>query len=106
MGSSGCERSSAWICVFSSAHNTQRLVGRMQVQAHDVPHFFNEQRVLGELARLGPVRLQNKRTPDAAHRALARPGDVLACCLVRSFSNLQAAQETSANAQAPGFPVA
>jgi len=37
---------------------------------------------------------------------LDRPGDVLACCLVRSFSNLQAAQETSANAQAPGFPVA
>lgn len=37
---------------------------------------------------------------------LAGPGDVLACCLVRRFSNLQAAQETSANAQAPGFPVA
>ena len=51
----------------------QGFVGGMQVQTDDIPHFFNEQRVLGELKRFGAMRLQSKRAPDAIDRALAQP---------------------------------
>src|SRR5215831_21214345 len=45
---------------------------RIQIQAHDVPHLFHEERVLRELEGLGPMRLQAEGAPDAADRALAR----------------------------------
>jgi hypothetical protein len=51
----------------------QRPIRRMEVQTHDVAHLFNEQRILGELEALDPVRLQPKSPPDTADRALTKP---------------------------------
>jgi hypothetical protein len=45
----------------------------MQVQTGDIPHLFNEQRALRELKDLGAMRLQGKRTPDAADGTLTQP---------------------------------
>ena len=44
----------------------QRPVRRVQVQADDVAHLLDEQRILGELERLAAVRLQREGAPDAA----------------------------------------
>ena len=50
----------------------QGFIWRMQIQADDIPHLFNEQRVLGKLKGFGTMWLQSERTPDAADRALAK----------------------------------
>ena len=50
----------------------QCLIRRIEIQAHDVAHLLDEQRVLGKLEALDPVRLQPKGTPDAADRALTQ----------------------------------
>jgi hypothetical protein len=42
------------------------LLGRRQVQADDVPHLLDEVRVGGQLERVGPMRLEVERPPDAA----------------------------------------
>src|SRR5215467_8733394 len=39
-------------------------VRRVQVQAHDISHFLDKLRVLGEFKVLDPMRLQSKSTPD------------------------------------------
>ena len=44
----------------------------MQGQAGDIPHPFDEQRVLRELESFGTVRLQSKGAPDAADRTLTQ----------------------------------
>ena len=41
----------------------QRFVGRVEIQPNDVAHFVDEQRVLRELERLAPMRVQPERTP-------------------------------------------
>lgn len=48
----------------------QSFVRRVQIQTDDIPHLFNEQRVLGKLKCLGAMRLESESTPDAADRAL------------------------------------
>jgi hypothetical protein len=48
----------------------QRALRRVQVQADDVSHLLDEQRVLGELPVLDAVRLQPERPPHPGHRRL------------------------------------
>ena len=43
----------------------QRPLGRIQVQAHDVPHLLHELRVGGQLESLAAMRLQPESLPDA-----------------------------------------
>ncbi len=52
------------------------LVRRIHVQADDVPDLVDEERVVGELERLTPMRLQRERSPHAGDRALAQTGRV------------------------------
>src|ERR1700730_942494 len=52
----------------------QCVVWRVKVEAHDVAHLLDKQRVGGKLERLAPVRLQPESSPDAADRTLAKPG--------------------------------
>src|SRR5271169_58675 len=47
-----------------------RLGRRIQIQADEVAHLVDKQRIGRELESLGTVRLQPKGTPSAAHRAL------------------------------------
>ena len=37
----------------------RRVRGRIQIQPDDVPHFFDQQRIIRQLERLGPMRLQS-----------------------------------------------
>ncbi|MDQ1404869.1 MAG: hypothetical protein QOG55_498, partial [Acidobacteriaceae bacterium] len=46
------------------------FVRRMQIQPHDIPHFFNEEGIGGELKVTLPMRLQTKRAPNAMHCVL------------------------------------
>jgi hypothetical protein len=46
--------------------------GRRQVQAHDVAHLVDEQRIGGQLEGLGAMRLQAKGPPDAQHGRLVQ----------------------------------
>ena len=48
-------------------------LGRVEIQADDVADLVDEQRVLGQLPRLGAVRLQPERTPDPGDRGLVEP---------------------------------
>ena len=52
----------------------QRPVGRVQIQAHDVAHLVDEERIAAELEGLYPVRSERKDAPDAADRRLAESG--------------------------------
>ena len=67
-------RSRAWIWLFSSTHSTSAALGRVQVQPDHVAHLLDEERIGRQLERLGQVRLEAERPPDAAHRRLAHPG--------------------------------
>src|SRR5262249_12095081 len=51
----------------------QRLGRRIQIQADDVAHLVDEQRVGRELERLLPMRLQAEGTPGTTDRALRQP---------------------------------
>ena len=51
----------------------QRAVWRLEVQADDIPHLLDEERVGGQLEGLGPMGLQREGAPDAMHRAPAEP---------------------------------
>ena len=46
---------------------------RMHVQADDVPHLVDEQRIGRQLERLGAMRLQAKRAPDLLNRRAPQP---------------------------------
>src|SRR5712692_5177897 len=46
------------------------FVRRMQIQSHDIPHFFNEEGIGGELKVTLPMRLETKCAPDAVDRGL------------------------------------
>ena len=48
----------------------QRLLGRGQVQADDIDHFFHEVRVGGELEVLVPVRQELEAFPEPLDRGL------------------------------------
>src|SRR5581483_9123518 len=63
------ERLNLGLCV-DAQH--QCLSRRIEIQAHDVAHLLDEERVPGELEPLDPVRLQPKSAPDAANRALTQ----------------------------------
>jgi hypothetical protein len=52
----------------------QGMMGRIQIQANDVPHLVNQHRVAGELEALRAMRLQAKGPPDAADGGLAKAG--------------------------------
>ena len=43
------------------------MVGWIQVEADNVPHLLDEQRVVGDLERFHDMRLQTEGAPDAAH---------------------------------------
>src|SRR5712692_8085822 len=49
-------------------------VGRIQVEADDVPHLLNQQRVGREFEALASVRPQAKGTPNASDACPAKPG--------------------------------
>ena len=69
IGRIGCARCSAWICDFSSTEKTTALVGGATYKPDDVADLLHELRIRRELERLGAMRLQPERPPDAAdHR--------------------------------------
>src|SRR3954466_6744599 len=41
-----------------------RMIWRIHIQAHDVPHLLHKLRVFGKFKVLYPMRLQSKCTPD------------------------------------------
>ena len=63
-------------------------LGRMQVQADDIAHFLDEQRVLRQLEGLAAVGLQGERPPDAADRRRTHPAQAghRACTPVRGVA--------------------
>jgi hypothetical protein len=52
----------------------KRMMRRIHVQAHDVPHLVDQQRIVGQLKRFAAMRTQPKRSPDATDRRLTQPG--------------------------------
>src|SRR5216684_1183071 len=52
----------------------QRMMRRVQVQADDVAHLVDQQRIVGELKRLAAMRTQPEGPPDATHRGLTHAG--------------------------------
>jgi hypothetical protein len=52
----------------------KRMMRRIHVQAHDVPHLVDQQRIVGQLKRFAAMRTQTKRPPDATDRRLTQPG--------------------------------
>ena len=50
----------------------QRAVRRREIEAHDVPHFVDEQGITRELERLAAMRLQPEGAPDAADRGVTQ----------------------------------
>src|SRR3970040_433742 len=51
----------------------QSVLGRVQVEADDVPHLVDKQRVMAQLKALGAVWLEGKGAPDAADGGLVQP---------------------------------
>ena len=49
------------------------LLGRVQVQAHDVDQLLLETRIMGELEGLHQMRFEPPRRPDPLHRRRAHP---------------------------------
>ena len=66
-------RSSAWICAFFIDAEHQRTIRRVEVEADDVAHLLDEQRIGRQLEGLAAVRLQRERPPDAMHVETDRP---------------------------------
>src|SRR4026207_396463 len=50
----------------------QGAIGWRQVEANNVAHFLDKQRVARELERLTPMRLQPERAPDPTNRAVTQ----------------------------------
>ena len=93
IGRTGCVRSKAWICAFSSTQNTTACVGRVQVQTDNIAHLLDQQRVRRQLECLGAMRLQPERAPDLLDRSCGRgpspapcPG-LLQCVAPRGVSS-------------------
>lgn len=62
----------------------ERLIGRVEVKADDVPHLLNELRVRRQLERIDAMRLEREGPPDAMNRGgryARRPGHI-ACAPV------------------------
>src|SRR5215471_14545571 len=51
----------------------QRVIGRVQVEPHDVAHFLDEQRVGRQFEGLGAMRLQAEGAPNAADGHTTEP---------------------------------
>ena len=52
----------------------QRALRRRQIEPNDIADLLHEERVRRQLERLGAVRLQAERTPDAPDRGMRQPG--------------------------------
>ena len=52
----------------------QSVMRRVQIQAYDVPHLVDQQRIVGQLERFAAVRTRSERPPDAADRRLTQSG--------------------------------
>ncbi len=52
----------------------QGMMRRIQVQAHDVAHLVDQQRIIGQLERFAAMGSQSERPPDAADRRLTQSG--------------------------------
>src|SRR5246127_2707446 len=50
------------------------MMRRIEIEAHNIPHLVDQQRIGRELKALGAMWLQSKGPPDAADRGLAQPG--------------------------------
>ena len=48
----------------------QRIVRRIELQAHDVAHFLHKERIGGKLEALGAMRLNAEQGKHPRHRAL------------------------------------
>lgn len=51
----------------------QRVVRRIEIQAHDIPHFVDEERIGGKGKSGGAMRLHAQQREVPLHRALADP---------------------------------
>ena len=49
------------------------MFGRIQIQAHDIPHLLHQPWISRQLERFAAMRLQTKAVPDADHGALTQP---------------------------------
>ena len=52
----------------------QRVIGRVHIQAHDVAHLLDQQRIGRQLESIGTMRLQAEGTPNPADRHPAESG--------------------------------
>src|SRR5947208_8959351 len=50
-----------------------RMIRRIHIQPHDVPHLLHELRVFGELKVFHPMRLQSESMPDPYNGGLRQP---------------------------------
>ncbi len=64
-GKSGCERSSAWIWLFSSTHRARARWGGARQNPDDVTRLLHKERIGRQLEYLTPMRLQAEGLPDA-----------------------------------------
>ncbi len=48
------------------------MIGRIQIQAHKIAHFFHEERVVGELEIPAAVRLHGEELKDPVHGGLGK----------------------------------
>jgi hypothetical protein len=52
----------------------QCVLGRIDIEAHDILHLGGKLRIVRQLEGAHPVRLEAMRRPDALHAAMADPG--------------------------------
>src|SRR3982751_938420 len=72
IGSTGWDRSSAWIWAFSSTHSTTARSGWVVIEADHVDDLLHEQRVGGQLEPVLDVRFEVEPLPDPPDRGLAQ----------------------------------
>ena len=73
IGSTGADRSRAWIWRFLIDAEHQRLFRRIQIEPDDVADLVDEVRVGADLEGVDQVRFEPERLPDPAHRRLRQP---------------------------------
>ena len=73
IGSDAWVRSRAWIEDFSSMHNTIAFSGGFRYKPDHVDQLLGEPRIVADLERVDPVRLQPQLGPDPLHRGRTDP---------------------------------
>jgi hypothetical protein len=73
IGSTGWERSSAWIWDLLVHTQHHRPLGRVVIQPDDIDDLLDNQRIGGQLEGVGQVRLEAEVPPDPPDRRLAQP---------------------------------